>query len=220
MYVIMLGAPGTGKGTIGADICKEFGFEHIATGDIFREEIKNNTEFGQQVEKYLKEGGLVPDELTIKIVEEKIKTVTNGLLDGFPRTIEQAEALKSFMKENGNEVIAVVELIVPDDDLIKRTSSRVVCSNKKCKTSYNTLFMKPKVEGICDKCGAKLIRRADDEPETLKERLKIYHDTTEKLIEYYKNENILIPIEINIYDPQTREITKTKAINEVRGRLK
>ena len=220
MYVIMLGAPGTGKGTIGNDICSEFGFEHVATGDIFREEIKNKTEYGIEAEKYIKDGNLVPDDLTLKIVEEKLKKVENGVLDGFPRTINQAEKLKEFLKSNNNNIIAVVELIVPDEDLIKRTSSRVICSNKNCKTSYNTMFLKPKVEGICDKCGAELVRRADDEPETLKERLSVYHNTTEKLIEYYKKEDLLVPIDIDIYDPETREKTSAKAIEGVRERIK
>ena len=220
MYVIMLGAPGTGKGTIGEDICKEFGFEHIATGDIFRDEINHQTELGKEAERYLKEGSLVPDDLTIKIIESKLEKTQNGVLDGFPRTINQAEKLKEFLNNNNNNILAVIELNVPDEDLIKRTSSRVVCSNKNCRTSYNTMFLKPKVEGICDICGSELVRRHDDEPDTIKERLKIYHNTTEKLIEYYEKEKLLIPIKIDIYDPETREKTKAKAIEGVRERIK
>lgn len=220
MYIIMLGAPGSGKGTIGTEICDEFNLVHVATGDIFREEMKNQTELGKKAEEYISQGKLVPDELTVGMVKSKLDKLENVLLDGFPRTIDQAKALEEYLKEKGKEITAVIDLEVPDQDIIKRTSSRVICSNKECGASYNTVFMPPKVEGICDRCGSALTKRKDDNPETIKERLDVYHKNTEPLINFYKEENKLETIDIDIYSPTTKEDTTKSAIEKIENRIK
>lgn len=220
MYIIMLGAPGSGKGTIGTEICDEFNLVHVATGDIFREEMKNQTELGKKAEEYISQGKLVPDEVTVGMVKSKLDKLENVLLDGFPRTIDQAKALEEYLKEKGKEITAVIDLEVPDQDIIKRTSSRVICSNKECGASYNTVFMPPKVEGICDRCGSTLTKRKDDNPETIKERLDVYHKNTEPLINFYKEENKLATIDIDIYSPTTKEDTTKSAIEKIENRIK
>lgn len=220
MYIIMLGAPGSGKGTIGTEICDEFNLVHVATGDIFREEMKNQTELGKKAEEYISQGKLVPDEVTVGMVKTKLDKLENVLLDGFPRTIDQAIALEEYLKEKGKEITAVIDLEVPDQDIIKRTSSRVICSNKECGASYNTVFMPPKVEGICDRCGSALTKRKDDNPETIKERLDVYHKNTEPLINFYKEENKLETIDIDIYSPTTKEDTTKSAIEKIENRIK
>lgn len=220
MYIIMLGAPGSGKGTIGTEICGEFNLVHVATGDIFREEMKNQTELGKKAEEYISQGKLVPDEVTVGMVKSKLDKLENVLLDGFPRTIDQAKALEEYLKEKGKEITAVIDLEVPDKDIIKRTSSRVICSNKECGASYNTVFMPPKVEGICDRCGSALTKRKDDNPETIKERLDVYHKNTEPLINFYKEENKLETIDIDIYSPTTKEDTTKSAIEKIENRIK
>ncbi len=220
MYIIMLGAPGSGKGTIGTEICDEFNLVHVATGDIFREEMKNQTELGKKAEEYISQGKLVPDEVTVGMVKSKLDKLENVLLDGFPRTIDQAKALEEYLKEKGKEITTVIDLEVPDQDIIKRTSSRVICSNKECGASYNTVFMPPKVEGICDRCGSALTKRKDDNPETIKERLDVYHKNTEPLINFYKEENKLETIDIDIYSPTTKEDTTKSAIEKIENRIK
>ena len=222
MYIIMLGAPGTGKGTIGAEICKHFNLNHVSTGDIFREEIRNKTELGQLAESYMSKGQLVPDEVTIKMVENTLDRMEDVILDGFPRTIDQAKALKEILRVPNKKVTTittVINLLVPDEDIIKRTSSRVVCSNKKCGASYNPVFLPPKVEGICDVCGSELIRRKDDEPETIKQRLDVYYKNTAPLVEYYESEGILEPIKVDIYSPTTKEDTTAEAIKRIEKHL-
>ena len=220
MYIIMLGAPGTGKGTIGNELCKKYNLVHLATGDIFRDEIKRETELGKKANEYISEGNLVPDEITIAMVEGKLDMLENVLLDGFPRTIPQAEALDKYLKEKNKKITAVINLKVPDEDIIKRTSSRVICSNKECGASFNTIFMPPKVEGICDVCGSPLIKRKDDEPETIKERLNVYYKNTEPLIEYYTKAGLLEGIDINIYLEDTKERTTAAAVKIIDERTK
>ena len=220
MYIIMLGAPGTGKGTIGNELCKKYNLVHLATGDIFRDEIKRETELGKKANEYISKGNLVPDEITIAMVEGKLDQLENVLLDGFPRTIPQAEALDKYLKEKNKKITAVINLKVPDEDIIKRTSSRVICSNKECGASFNTIFMPPKVEGICDVCGSPLIKRKDDEPETIKERLNVYYKNTEPLIEYYTKAGLLEGIDINIYLEDTKERTTAAAVKIIDGRTK
>ncbi len=220
MNIIMLGAPGTGKGTIGAEICKHYNLTHLATGDIFRDEIKRQTELGKKANEYISKGQLVPDEITIAMVEGKLDKIDGVLLDGFPRTIKQAESLKEYLAKNNKKITVVINLVVPDKDIIKRTVSRVICSNKECGASYNTIFMPPKVEGICDRCGSKLIKRPDDNEETIKQRLEVYYKNTEPLISYYKNEGLLESVDIDIYLPTTKEVTTEKSINIIRRRLK
>ena len=219
MYIIMLGAPGSGKGTIGAEICKHYNLTHLATGDIFREEIKNQTELGKEAEKYISQGKLVPDEITIKLVEKQLDELDAAVLDGFPRTIEQASALDTYLNSKGKSISAVIDLNVPDEDLVVRTSCRVMCSNKACRAAYNTKFMPSKVEGICDVCGSTLIRRADDVPEIIRKRLAVYHAETEQLINYYKEKELLEPIDINIYSETTREDTTAKTFDAIDKRI-
>ena len=219
MYIIMLGAPGSGKGTIGREIVKKYNLQYLSTGDLFRDEITRQTELGIKANKYISKGDLVPDEITIEMVEEKLESTDNILLDGFPRTIKQAEKLKEFMQKEGKSITAVINLSIPDKDVITRTSSRVICSNKECGASFNTIFMPPKEEGICDICGSKLIKREDDKPETIKDRLVQYHKNTKPLIDYYKKEGLLDIIEIDIYSNNTKEDTAEKAGKLIEKRL-
>ena len=180
--------------------------------------MKRQTELGKKAEEYISKGNLVPDEVTIAMVEGKLDKLENVLLDGFPRTIPQAEALDKYLESKGKKITAVINLDVPDKDIITRTSSRVICSNKECGASYNTVFMPPKVEGICDRCGSPLIKRKDDNPETIKERLDVYHQNTEPLIEYYTNKGLLESIKINIYSETTKEDTTNEAVKRINNR--
>lgn len=219
MYIIMLGAPGSGKGTIGKEICNKFNLIPFSTGNMFRDEIKRGTELGTKANEYISKGSLVPDEITIAMVEESLSNLDNVLLDGFPRTINQAEKLKEILGKNGKKITAVINLMVPDEDIIKRTASRVVCTNKDCGASFNTIFMPPKKEGICDICGSPLTVRVDDKPETTKKRLETYYNNTEPLISYYEKEGLLEQIDIDIYSPTTKEDTTSKAIQAIEKRL-
>ncbi len=220
MYIIMLGAPGSGKGTIGNELCDHFNLTHVATGDIFRDEIKRQTELGKKASEYISNGKLVPDEVTIAMVEGKLDQLEGVLLDGFPRTVHQADALKEYLSSKGKAITAVVDLEVPDEDIVKRTTSRVICTNKQCGASFNTVFMPPKVEGICDRCGSELTTRADDNEETIRKRLETYHGETEPLIQYYKNEGLLEEVNINIYSPSTKEDTTKASIEKIESRVK
>ena len=219
MYIIMLGAPGSGKGTIGRSICEEFKLEYVSTGDIFREELSQKTELGIKAQEYMDKGELVPDEITIAMVTHKLDQLDNALLDGFPRTIAQAESLRKYLNEKNKAITDVINLEVPDKDIIKRTSSRVICSNKDCGASYNTIFMPSKEPGICDNCGSELIKRKDDEPEIIEARLGTYHEITEPLINYYKEQGIIDSIQIDIYSPTTREDTTKASIDSIRTRI-
>ena len=219
MYIIMLGAPGSGKGTIGRSICEEFKLEYVSTGDIFREELSQKTELGIKAQEYMDKGELVPDEITIAMVTHKLDQLDNALLDGFPRTIAQAESLRQYLNQKNKVITDVINLEVPDKDIIKRTSSRVICSNKDCGASYNTIFMPSKEPGICDNCGSELIKRKDDEPEIIEARLGTYHEITEPLINYYKEQGIIDSIQIDIYSPTTREDTTKASIDSIRTRI-
>lgn len=216
MYIIMLGAPGSGKGTLAKELSKEYNLVHISTGDIFRENIKNETELGKKANEYISKGQLVPDDITIDLVKNRLsqEDVKNGaILDGFPRTTQQAEELEKFIKNNNPIDTVAVLLDIPDEDLVKRVVNRVICSNKECGAIYNTEFRKPKVEGICDVCGSKLIKRADDNEETVRDRLKVYHDNSKEIIEYYDNENVLFTLHPDIYSENVLEdnMSKVKA---------
>ena len=219
MYIIMLGAPGSGKGTLAKELSKEYNLVHISTGDIFRENIKNETELGKKANEYISKGQLVPDDLTIDLVKNRLsqEDVKNGaILDGFPRTTHQAEELEKFIKNNNPIQTVAVLLDIPDEDLVKRVVNRVICSNKECGAIYNTEFRKPKQEGICNICGSKLIKRADDNEETVRDRLKVYHDNSKEIIEYYNNENVLFTLHPNIYSETVLEDNLSK----VKGHLK
>lgn len=196
LNIILLGAPGAGKGTQAALIAEKYQIPHISTGDMFREAIKAETELGKLANSYIKNGDLVPDEVTIGLVKERLakSDCKNGyLLDGFPRTLVQAEALNELSKEIQREIQLVIDIEVPTEILIDRISGRRVC--KKCGASYHIKNMKPKVEGICDRCGSPLVQRADDNAEALKVRLQHYENQTKPLIEYYTKANLLASVE-------------------------
>lgn len=195
MIIIMLGAQGTGKGTVAGLISKETGIPQISTGDIFRKNISEKTELGIEADKYISKGNLVPDEITVPMVEDRLtwEDAKNGaILDGFPRTIEQAEALDKILEKEGKKVDLVVNLVTPKEELIDRMLTRRVCTNQECKATYNIKLHPPVKEGICDKCGSPLKQRADDsDPEAIKRRLEIYEEKTSPLVEYYENKGVL-----------------------------
>lgn len=200
MIIIMLGAPGTGKGTVGGLLSEYLNIPHISSGEIFRGYIKDDDELGKELKKYVSSGKLVPDDLTIKILERRLKepdTVNGYILDGFPRTVEQAEALDELLKKSNLEVDVAVNLSLSDDEIVDRITKRRTCPNPKCRAIYSLDFKKPKVDGICDKCGTKLIIRDDDNEETIRERLKNYHNISESLIEFYRNKDILYNVKLN-----------------------
>lgn len=194
MIIIMLGAPGTGKGTVAGILQERMNIKQISTGDIFRQNIQEGTELGKIADSYISKGQLVPDDITINIVKDRLEKddVKNGaILDGFPRTVAQAEALDKILSENSKKVDLVVNLTTPEEEIIERIVNRRICSNPDCKTIYNLQLNPPKVEGICDKCGSALIQRKDDNEETVKSRIENYIKQTSPLVEYYKNQGNL-----------------------------
>lgn len=192
MRIILLGAPGAGKGTQAAMLEEKLKIPHISTGDIFRSNIKNGTELGKKAKEYIDKGLLVPDELTVDIVKDRLKEpdCKNGfILDGFPRTIPQAEFLEKALKDMGVELDAALNIQVKDEEIIKRMSGRRTCPN--CGASYHVIFNRPEVENECDVCKSGLVQRADDKEETVIERLKTYHLQTEPLIDFYNEKGKL-----------------------------
>lgn len=192
MKLLIMGRPGAGKGTQAANIKEYYNIPHISTGDMFRAAIKNQTKLGLEAKSYMDQGALVPDEVTIGIVEERLleDDCKNGfLLDGFPRTIAQAEALDAFLAKNGVKLDAVLDVNVPAEILVRRMVGRRVC--KTCGATFHVEFNAPKVEGICDNCGAKLIQRADDTEATAVNRLAVYDNNTAPLLEFYAKKNLL-----------------------------
>jgi adenylate kinase len=215
MKLIMLGPPGSGKGTYASRMGPQLGIPHISTGEMFRDNIKNNTETGKIAKTYMDKGELAPDEVTIRMLKERIlqPDAKGGfILDGFPRTIPQADALGKITKMD-----AVVNLVVPDDIVIARLSARRQC--KKCGKIYNVLFLKPKVEDICDVCGGELYQRDDDKPATIKERLEVYRKSTQPLIDYYKKQKLVIDISCNSVDipPEIMVDKILKALKKVKA---
>ena len=192
MKIIMLGAPGAGKGTQAKQIADKYSIPHISTGDIFRANIKNGTELGQKAKTYMDQGLLVPDELVVDLVVDRVQQddCKNGyVLDGFPRTIPQAEALDKALAALGDKVDYAIDVNVPDENIVNRMSGRRACLN--CGATYHIVSVPTKVEGICDRCGNPVVLRDDDKPETVQKRLKVYHEQTQPLIDYYKKQNIL-----------------------------
>ena len=188
MVIIMLGAPGTGKGTIASILTEKLGIPQVSTGDIFRKHIKEQTELGKLAESYISKGELVPDDVTVGLVENRLKEkdVKNGIiLDGFPRTVKQAEELDKLLDKEGKKVDLVINLTTPEEEIIERIVNRRICSNPECKTVYNLVLNPPKQEGICDKCGSQLIQRKDDNEETVKLRFNSYIEQTSPLVDYY-----------------------------------
>lgn len=192
MKIIMLGAPGAGKGTQAKKIAAKYSIPHISTGDIFRANIKNGTELGKKAKTYMDQGLLVPDELVVDLVVDRVnqEDCSNGyVLDGFPRTIPQAEALDKALAQLGQKVDYAIDVDVPDENIIRRMSGRRACVT--CGATYHMEYAPAKAEGICDTCGGELILRDDDKPETVQKRLGVYHEQTQPLIEYYTNAGIL-----------------------------
>lgn len=192
MKIIMLGAPGAGKGTQAKMIAAKYDIPHISTGDIFRANIKEGTELGRKAKEYMDQGALVPDELVVDLIMDRFAKddCKNGyVLDGFPRTIPQAEALDAALVKNGEKVDYAINVDVPDENIVNRMSGRRACVG--CGATYHIVYNAPKVEGVCDTCGEKLILRDDDKPETVLNRLKVYHDQTQPLIDYYEKAGVV-----------------------------
>ncbi len=208
MKIIMLGAPGAGKGTQAKQIAGKYGIPHISTGDIFRANIKNGTELGKKAKEYMDQGQLVPDELTCDLVMDRIAEddCKNGfVLDGFPRTIPQAEALDAALTKTGQAMDYAIDVDVPDENIVNRMSGRRACL--KCGATYHIVSIPPKQEGICDTCGAQLVIRDDDKPETVQKRLDVYHEQTQPLIDFYSKKGIL------------KSVDGTKSMDEVFGAI-
>lgn len=192
MKIIMLGAPGAGKGTQAQMIADKYGIPHVSTGDIFRENVKNGTELGMEAKKYMDAGELVPDELTVKILLDRVAKddCKNGyVLDGFPRTIPQAEVLDAEITKLGDKIDYAINVDVPDENIIRRMSGRRACLA--CGATFHIEHIPPKKEGICDRCGKELVLRDDDKEETVKNRLSVYHQQTQPLIDFYTKKNVL-----------------------------
>ena len=192
MKIVMLGAPGAGKGTQAKMISEKYGIPHISTGDIFRANIKENTELGQKAKTYMDKGLLVPDELVVDLVVDRLAqddAKKGYVLDGFPRTIPQAEALTEALAKIGEKMDYAINVDVPDENIVHRMGGRRACVG--CGATYHVVYNAPKAEDICDTCGEHLVLRDDDKPETVKQRLEVYHTQTQPLIDYYTKEGIL-----------------------------
>lgn len=192
MKIVMLGAPGAGKGTQAKMIASKYHIPHISTGDIFRANIKEGTELGNKAKSYMDQGLLVPDELVVDLVVDRLTwddAKEGYVLDGFPRTIPQAEALTKALAEKEEVLDHAINIEIPDQNIIERMGGRRACVA--CGATYHIVNIPPQIEGKCDKCGAELILRDDDKPETVRKRLEVYHDQTQPLIDYYRNEGVL-----------------------------
>ena len=211
MHILLMGPPGAGKGTQAAELVKAFNIPHISTGDMFRAAIKEGTELGKQAKACIDAGKLVPDELTVGIVRERLSKddcQKGFILDGFPRTVEQADALNGIMKEIGLTLTRVLNISVPASELIERAVGRRIC--KKCGATYHVKFNPPKQEGICDACGEALTQRADDTAETMKNRLSVYEASTKPLIDYYQKVGIYTEVDgRQAIDKVTKELIET-----------
>lgn len=196
MKIIMLGAPGAGKGTQAKRIADRYKIPHISTGDIFRANIKNGTELGNKAKAFMDQGLLVPDELVVDLVVDRVKQedCANGyVFDGFPRTIPQAEALDNALSAINEKIDYAVNVEVPDENIVNRMAGRRACIN--CGATYHLVHIPTKVEGICDVCGSELVLRDDDKPETVLKRLNVYHEQTQPLIDYYQDKGILVEVD-------------------------
>ena len=196
MKIIMLGAPGAGKGTQAKKIADKYQIPHISTGDIFRANIKEGTELGKKAKSYMDQGLLVPDEQTLELIMDRFQNpdCANGyVLDGFPRTIPQAEALTAALEKNGETIDYAINVEVPDENIVARMSGRRACLA--CGATYHVVYAPTKEEGICDRCGEKLVLRDDDKPETVKKRLDVYHSQTQPLIDYYTKQGKLVEVD-------------------------
>lgn len=201
MIIIMLGAQGTGKGTVAGILTEATNWPQVSTGDIFRKNIKEETALGIEANKYIAKGMLVPDEITVPMVIDRLNeddAVNGVILDGFPRTVEQAEKLDEILAEKGKKVDLVINLTTPREEIITRMINRRVCSNQACKATYNLRMHPPVKEGICDKCGAELVQREDDSnEESIRNRLQIYDEKTSPLVDYYTAKGVLRTEEVS-----------------------
>ncbi len=196
MKIIMLGAPGAGKGTQAKKIAEKYSIPHISTGDIFRANIKEGTELGKKAKTYMDQGLLVPDELVVDLVVDRVKQddcAKGYVLDGFPRTIPQAESLDAALEKIGEKIDFAINVEVPDENIVRRMSGRRACLG--CGATYHIEHIPPKTEGICDTCGKELVLRDDDKPETVTKRLNVYHEQTQPLIDYYTNKKVLAEVD-------------------------
>lgn len=196
MHILLMGPPGAGKGTQAAELVKKFAIPHISTGDMFRAAIKEGTALGREAKGYMDQGKLVPDSVTIGIVRERLAKddcKKGFILDGFPRTVEQADALDGILKDLGLSLTRVLNINVPAADLIERATGRRIC--KKCGATYHVKFNPPKKEGVCDACGGELFQRADDTAETMKNRLSVYEASTKPLIDYYEKAGVYTEVD-------------------------
>jgi adenylate kinase len=193
MFVVFLGAPGAGKGTQAAVVAQKLGIPHIATGDLFRQAVDKGTKLGLLAKSYMEKGALVPDEVTIQMLSERLAQpdCKNGcVFDGFPRTLDQAKALDGVMSKLKSAIDKAIDIEVPDAELLKRLGGRWIC--RKCQTPYHEVFSPPKKKGLCDKCGGELYQRADDNEATIKNRLKVYHSQTTPILDFYKDKLVKI----------------------------
>jgi len=198
MIIILLGAPGVGKGTQGKMLSEKYALPEISTGDILRAEVKNNTDLGKKAEEYMKKGELVPDAVIIGMMKNRMsrEDCKNGfVLDGFPRTVDQANALENMLKSEGKNIDYVLNIAVPEEKIIRRISGRRSCPE--CKSVYNIYFSPPKENDVCDHCGCSLVLRDDDNEETVKSRLNTYNQKTSPLVDYYRKSDLLIEIDGN-----------------------
>lgn len=213
MIVILLGAPGSGKGTQSMRLAQKFGFKHLATGDIFRAEIAQGTELGKKAQDYVKSGKLVPDSIVTEMVAARLDPKGKYLLDGFPRNLDQAQSLDAILKKDGAAISLVGYLALPTSEAIRRMSSRRICSS--CAEVYNTISRPTKVEGVCDKCGGKVIQREDDTETTAAKRLMVFDDLTHPLVAYYKAEQVFHEIDA-AQPPEKVEAALTAVIEEAK----
>ncbi len=196
MNLIMLGPPGAGKGTQAKMLVERFGIPQISTGDMLRAAVAEGTELGRKAKEYMDKGQLVPDEVVIGIVRERLskEDCKKGfILDGFPRTVPQAEALDGILEEMGRKIDYVINIVVPDEEILKRLTGRRTC--RKCGAMYHVVYNPPKKEGVCDKCGGELYQRDDDKEETIRNRLKVYAEQTAPLVDYYRKKGVLVDID-------------------------
>lgn len=221
MNIIMLGAQGTGKGTVAGILSEKLGIPQVSTGDIFRKNIKEETELGIKANEYIKNGNLVPDEITVPMVASRLEEddAKNGvILDGFPRTIAQAEKLDDMLSKKGNKIDLVINLTTPRDEIIERILTRRVCSNQACKATYNIVMNPPKQEGICDKCGSELVQREDDSSEdAIRRRLAIYDEQTSPLVEYYEKKGVLRTEEVSTRSNHLGADVAREVIESIKG---